>query len=362
MNRRWRAIAFAIIVVGGLVAWDIHGRTEKQLLAGACKLVLVRKAKLPFENYVWANEHTLYYVDKNSQRVHRIDCDRKTDEVDTALTTSVASGKGRHRIAATSPDGRWLLFTSTMNVANGTTLFGTVSWSVVPTIGGKLVEHLVDSKGGAEFNGQALCRRSGSEFVIPVHKLSDSVHSAWLFVDTGVKSPRLTASVLKGGDECLIGESRDGHLISCKRGGVWGNRLAAQFHRLDTGDPTRWYVESVRFPERRTEFVRSLCTLSPEGNRLLWVIEEEARSRRPGWIERLFARVGVRPPPQLSPPRIMVWTSMPDGSKPILLGAYPLRLQDNLLPNLMGLQAKWTPDGRNISFVHEGDLYIVPAM
>jgi hypothetical protein len=91
--------------------------------------------------------------------------------------------------------------------------------------------------------------------------------------------------------------------------------------------------------------------LSPAGNRLAWCMA--AQIMPPGWpaTGRLWSFCHVAPSL-----RVGFWTTRPDGSDPQEIGSYTPKTDDDR-PSLL----QWTPDGRCLSFRHDGALYTVPA-
>jgi len=93
------------------------------------------------------------------------------------------------------------------------------------------------------------------------------------------------------------------------------------------------------------------CVLSPGGDRLAWLIV--GTPRRTPLVQRLFAFFHVPPPAA----QASIWVSDLDGSRPPR-PICRIGLGDK---QPVPVQLAWTPDGKRLSYLHDGALWTVPA-
>lgn len=120
--------------------------------------------------------------------------------------------------------------------------------------------------------------------------------------------------------------------------------------------PPRTYVLSPPPGVERQQSVFLL--LSPRGDRFLWAGDGEYLPPFQAWLKRWFPKMNFTPRRT-----VRLWTTNLDGSAPRLLGMLSVRGKTPLPPqqNLASLALRWTPDGKRLSFLHDGALWSVPA-
>jgi hypothetical protein len=116
-------------------------------------------------------------------------------------------------------------------------------------------------------------------------------------------------------------------------------------------DDTRSQNIRVPVPGGRQSTLLCPPVLSPGGDRLAWLVSVAHVPL--GWpaTRRFWSACHVAPIVEAG-----LWTTRPDGSDPLEVGECPTRSQDDQ-PTML----QWTPDGRDLTFRHEGALYSIPA-
>lgn len=104
----------------------------------------------------------------------------------------------------------------------------------------------------------------------------------------------------------------------------------------------------IAWPRERllTETAHSVMKMNPEKQTLCWLS-----------VHRLIPKFNPRPIYTES-----VWISRTDGHGMQELGHVPTHLDENGTPQDLLRDVRWLPDGRQISFVYEGTLYVMPAV
>src|SRR5579862_3911122 len=98
--------------------------------------------------------------------------------------------------------------------------------------------------------------------------------------------------------------------------------------------------------------------VSPNGDRIACEVSVQRKSPYPGFMQRMLAHVGVRPPG----PGVELWVCGVDGSNMHEIGAIPVDLNNpnprlTRLTDLLPLSVHWTPDGKRVGFVYKGAIW-----
>jgi hypothetical protein len=100
--------------------------------------------------------------------------------------------------------------------------------------------------------------------------------------------------------------------------------------------------------------------VSPNGDRIAWVISGTGRKSHTNLLEKFFSFLGQKPVPTAG-----LWVSKVDGSELHEIGRmeFPWKPKGNNLPSaaLRLSMVRWTPDSKHLSFIHDEALYTVPV-
>jgi hypothetical protein len=91
---------------------------------------------------------------------------------------------------------------------------------------------------------------------------------------------------------------------------------------------------------------------SPAGDRAALIVTGELRPPLPEFVYRMLPK--LRPEPQDT---MTLWVTDIDGSGMHKIGWESIVWETRYWPDLL----RWTPDGKRLSFIHDGGLYTVPA-
>lgn len=115
-------------------------------------------------------------------------------------------------------------------------------------------------------------------------------------------------------------------------------------------------THTVKLPEGATlEYVRS--AESSDGQFVCCHLQSTRTPPFSTWLHRLIPTFNPRPIYTES-----VWISRTAGHGMQELGHVPTHLDENGTPQDLLRDVRWLPDGRQISFVYEGTLYVMPAV
>lgn len=130
---------------------------------------------------------------------------------------------------------------------------------------------------------------------------------------------------------------------------VNGRLLVGRFSPDVNAD--QWRTERIPVPAGRAADLLVAPMLSPGGDRLAWFVS--ARRTPLGWpsTRAFWSMLKMAPSTQIA-----LYTTKPDGSDPVEIGAYTPKDETDR-PSLL----QWTSNGRSLSFRHLGALYTVPA-
>ncbi len=147
----------------------------------------------------------------------------------------------------------------------------------------------------------------------------------------------------------LAGTLPDGRLLAID----WRDTHNGQVHAARFfPDAEAEHPQNLRIPVPSEDAISLVePVLSPAGDRLAWFVL--AHLSPPGWpaTRRFWSLLKVRPSTQVG-----LWTTTPDGGDPRAVGVYTPKGEFDY-PSLL----QWTPDGRSLSFRHQGALYRVPV-
>ncbi|HZT40651.1 MAG TPA: hypothetical protein VFA07_00610 [Chthonomonadaceae bacterium] len=108
---------------------------------------------------------------------------------------------------------------------------------------------------------------------------------------------------------------------------------------------------SIRMPANTEEVSGPDPRISPQGDRLAWVLTLENAHPEPAWLQRLWALFGQRQRKTFG-----LWVSHLDGSQLREIGHINYQPDDEVPQDI-----RWTPDGKRLSFLYKGALYTVPV-
>jgi hypothetical protein len=105
---------------------------------------------------------------------------------------------------------------------------------------------------------------------------------------------------------------------------------------------------------QKGEIIRNIV-YSPRGERAALVTAGELRPPMPDFVYRVLPK--LRPKPQQV---ISLWVADIDSSRMYRIGWEGIGTKVGDLPDNLD-DLRWTPDGKRLSFIHDGGLYTVPA-
>jgi hypothetical protein len=254
-----------------------------------------------------------------------------------------------------SPDGRWLLWCD-MIMRRGAggryaafALDGSrmLTWThadnsgnSIPPEAGYPFAWMPDSRHWIELRvGQEVDPKSNRLVTIPGYLVIRSVDAPGVVS----KKPLLSA----GGD--LLGITPQRLLLTLKpRNGGEHDAEVEEYDLNANAALVRHFP--VRAPPNG-KFSYHQVALSPQGDRLAWLVPIEKTPPGPPFLARFWAMVGNRPSTAET-----LWVTRLDGSEPHEVGYLPVK-PDAPLPE----DLRWLPGGSQLSFVYKGALYTVPA-
>ena|SRR5579871_5556216 len=115
--------------------------------------------------------------------------------------------------------------------------------------------------------------------------------------------------------------------------------------------PTRAHTLTIPMPAHTIDTNGLAPRLSPQGDRLAWVLILDNAPPEPAWLQRLRSWFG-----QGKQRTMGLWVSGLDGSAMREIGHIAYRPGDEVPQDI-----RWTPDGKRLSFLYKGALYTVPV-
>ena len=91
--------------------------------------------------------------------------------------------------------------------------------------------------------------------------------------------------------------------------------------------------------------------VSPQGDRLAWLVESDYTPPGSVWLRRVWVFLGQR-----KRPLVGLWISRVDGSHMQEIGHLNYKPGEEIPQDI-----RWTPDGKRLSFLYKGGLYTVPV-
>ena len=185
------------------------------------------------------------------------------------------------------------------------------------------------------------------------HLVYTTVSNGWQAQILSLDSPQVESVPLTGFNTndrlSLQGFSPDGKAIGAVNPGFYmAPNLKLDFARFDIGGKATMPIRfAVKAPPGT--FVGG-ATPSPQGDRLLWSCETVLISPVDELLQRFFPAYKAQRKPGHS-----WWVSCMDGSAMHEVGRTVNRNDDG------GIGLQWMPDGKQLSFVYKGQLYIAPA-
>jgi hypothetical protein len=326
-----------VVIVVAAVAYQLHDR-EPQLLARSRQLPLNVSSGTV---YFWLSQRELLVLDPASTGYEASTVDLENGVVSSSSILSRALiGTYVNYLPILSPHGNWLLTQQRVNgwyIPVAITVDGTrrASWPqddpqrMWPKVPDELPMWLADDTHWLEFKSEDVGR-----------------HTLLVQHGIGVPDRDLGKSTM---DYQVFGTDQNGSLLAYQM------EVGAQIkHNLLTFDPntgtqTGKTVLSISFPGTLTQILAP-----PGGDRLAFVSISGGEMLYPKWIVNRITSLRK----QSRPFKLALWICRIDGKGLRELGctAANVRPYFDTLKNL-----SWLPDGKSLSFVLDGKLWVTPA-
>jgi len=112
----------------------------------------------------------------------------------------------------------------------------------------------------------------------------------------------------------------------------------------------------ARFESEFTLAIDEEIELSPQGDRLAWLVHRQVNSPAPAWLSRWLPRASVVP---------RFYTELrvtdPDGTNVRTIGSTEWKPLNRDSAAERPCRMHWLPDGRHISFLYDGSLWVAPT-